>query len=64
MNDVRFLTLLRQKAGGWEMLAEPVDLTVRDASGKKILKSAQDVYEEILEEANQGGTAILWCFLF
>ena len=57
MNDVRFLTLLRQKAGGWEMLAEPVDLTVRDASGKKILKSAQDVYEEILEEANQGGTA-------
>lgn len=57
MNDVRFLTLLWQKAGGWEMLAEPVDLTVRDASGKKILKSAQDVYEEILEEANQGGTA-------
>lgn len=50
MNGVRLLVLLEQKAGGWEALAEAVDLTVWDTAHKKIIKTAEDVYKEIREE--------------
>lgn len=57
MNDIRFLAILRQKAGGWEALAEPVDLTVRDETHKKVVQSAESVYAEILAELSRDNKA-------
>ena len=57
MNDIRFLAILRQKAGGWEALAEPVDLTVWDETHKKVVQSAESVYAEILAELSRDNKA-------
>lgn len=50
MNDALLLVRLQEKAGGWAEFTEELDLTVWDAEHKQVLQTAQEVYQEILNE--------------